>query len=73
MLEKLLEKSGRFIVTHRLWVVVIAVWVVLGIGMVVLAPSLTEVGVMDEASFLPANSGYQQAKEVLKERFPESL
>ena len=73
MLEKLLEKSGRFIVTHRLWVVVIAAWVVLGIGALVLAPSLTDVGVMDEASFLPEGSGYWQAKEALKAKFPDQV
>ena len=73
MFEKLLEKSSRFVVTRRLWVAVIAVWVILGIGMIALAPSLTEVGVMNEASFLPENSGYLQAKQVLKEKFPNQV
>jgi len=73
MLEKLLERSGRFIVTHRLWVAVIAVWVIAAAVMIAFAPSLTEVGVMDEASFLPDNSGYLQAKEVLKEKFPDQV
>ncbi len=72
-METLLNKIGHFVTTHRLWLAVIAVWFILAAGMLAFAPSLTEVGVMNEASFLPENSGYMQAKEILKEEFPDQV
>jgi len=73
MLEKFLERAGQWIIGRRLWVAVIAVWVLLAVGMALFAPSLTEVGVMNEALFLPQNSNYLRAKEILKEKFPSQV
>ncbi len=72
-METLLNKIGRLMTTHRLWLAVSAVWFILAAGMLAFAPSLTEVGVMNEASFLPENSGYLQAKEILREKFPDRV
>lgn len=72
-MEALLNKIGHLVTAHRLWLAVSAAWLLLAAGMLAFAPSLTEVGVMNEASFLPENSGYLQAKEILKEEFPDQV
>ncbi len=71
MYGKLLERVGRSIVRHRLWILVILFWVGLAAFMAATAPSLTKVGIMDESMFLPSKSGYLQAKEILREKFPD--
>ena len=73
MYEKLLERVGRLIVRYRLWIGVILFWIVVAGFMAVNAPSLTKVGVMDESMFLPSNSNYLRAKEILKEKFPDQV
>ncbi len=73
MYERLLERVGRVIVRYRLWIGVILFWVVLAAFMALNAPSLTKVGVMDEAMFLPSSSNYLQAKEILREKFPDQV
>ncbi len=73
MYEKLLERAGKVVVRYRLWIPVIVFWVALAAFMAVSAPSLTQVGVMDESLFLPNNSNYLQAKQILQEKFPDQV
>ncbi len=73
MYEKLLDRVGHIIVRYRLWIGVILFWIVVAVFMALNAPSLTKVGVMDESMFLPSTSDYLQAKEILKEKFPDQV
>jgi putative drug exporter of the RND superfamily len=51
------------------WVIV--VWVVVGVGLALAAPSLEDVGTQDTSAFLPASAPSQQADRLLAEAFPE--
>ncbi len=54
----------------RLRYLVIAIWVALAVGAMVLAPSLAVVGSADESSFLPKDAEAIQARTVLARAFP---
>jgi putative drug exporter of the RND superfamily len=49
---------------------VVGLWLLLAVGLTVVAPSLADVGVQDDADFLPADSPSQQADELLRRLFP---
>ncbi len=66
-----LESIGQFIVRSRLWVVLIGVWAVLSIVMVLFAPSLAEVGVTNEADFLPDGVDSVRTQQLLAAHFPD--
>jgi len=66
-----LEIIGQIIATSRLWVVFIGVWVALSIIMVLFAPSLAEVGVTNEADFLPDGVDSVLTQQQLAEHFPD--
>lgn len=65
-----LEIIGQTIATSRLWVVFIGVWAALSIIMVLFAPSLAEVGVTNEADFLPGDVDSVRTQQQLAEHFP---
>lgn len=50
---------------------VLAGWLLLAGALFLVAPSLTEVGVQDQSTFLPQGAQSQQAFALLDERFPE--
>lgn len=66
-----LEIIGQIITSSRLWVVSIGVWAALSIIMVLFAPSLSEVGVTNEADFLPDNVDSVRTEQLLAEHFPD--
>ena len=63
-------KIGNFSVKYRYWV--IGIWVLAALLMYFFAPSLSEVGKVNEASFLPADSDSLYARQLVKKYFPES-
>ncbi len=65
------EKIGGFAVKYKYWLV--AAWVVAAVLMFLFAPSLSEVGSVDESTFLPADSESLQARELIEEYFPQSV
>ncbi len=73
MYEKLLARVGRVVVRYKLWIPIILLWIALAAFMAVKAPPLTQVGIMDESLFLPSNSNYLQAKDVLQQKFPDQV
>ncbi len=73
MFERAIKKCVEVVQKYKLWIAVILIWVVGGLLMYFLAPSLSRVGEMNEASFLPENSQYMQAQEILKQKFPEQV
>lgn len=66
-----LEIIGQIIATSRLWVVFIGVWAALSIIMVLFAPSLAEVGVTNEADFLPGEVDSVRTQQQLAAHFPD--
>jgi RND superfamily putative drug exporter len=62
---------GRLVFRFRF--AVVAVWAVLAIGAVLFAPSLTRVGVSDEASLLPKNAESVEAQNLLAKAFPDQF
>lgn len=60
---------SRFAQRHARWVVL--VWVVLAGALLMVAPSLTKVGVQDQSAFLPQGAQSQQAAELLTRLFPQ--
>lgn len=66
-----LEIIGQTIATSRLWVVFIGIWAALSIIMVLFAPSLAEVGVTNEADFLPGDVDSVRTQQQLVEHFPD--
>ena len=50
---------------------VIAAWAAAAVGLFLVAPSLQEVGVQDQASFLPASAPSQQADALLARLYPD--
>jgi RND superfamily putative drug exporter len=64
------SKIGGFVVKHRLWIIL--VWIAVAVLMYLFAPSLSEVGTMSEAQFLPKDSESLRARELIEEYFPES-
>jgi putative drug exporter of the RND superfamily len=48
---------------------ILAVWIVAAVFFVIFAPSLSAVGVTDDAQFLPQNTESTQAEALLKDRF----
>ncbi len=65
------EKIGGFAVKFKFWLV--AAWIILAVLMFLFAPSLSEVGSIDESTFLPADSQSLQARELIAEYFPDSV
>ena len=63
------EKIGKLVVKNRWWI--IGFWLILAIVMVFKAPSLSQVGTIDEANFLPSNAESVKVKDVIKDKFPE--
>jgi putative drug exporter of the RND superfamily len=49
---------------------VVGAWVLLAIGLTVLAPSLAKVGVQDDTDFLPSDAPSQQADTLIHRLFP---
>ncbi|HMN11534.1 MAG TPA: MMPL family transporter [Bellilinea sp.] len=66
-----LKYIGQIIASSRLWVVFIGVWVALSIIMVLFAPSLADVGVTNEADFLPDDVDSVRTQQQLAEHFPD--
>ncbi len=64
------SKIGSFAVKFKF--LIIAVWVAAAVLMFLFAPSLSEVGTMNESDFLPGDSEALQASELMAEYFPES-
>lgn len=64
------EKIGGFVVKNRIWIII--GWILLALAMFIFAPSLSEVGTMKEATFLPSDSESLRARELIEEYFPES-
>jgi RND superfamily putative drug exporter len=62
------ERLGR--VVHRLRHVVVAAWLAAAVAAVVAAPSLTDVGSADPASFLPREAASLEAQAALERAFP---
>ncbi|GAC1323937.1 MAG: hypothetical protein NVSMB13_04580 [Mycobacteriales bacterium] len=60
---------SRFAQRHARWVVL--AWVLLAGALLVVAPSLTKVGVQDQSKFLPQGAQSQQALELLTRLFPQ--
>lgn len=73
MFESIVRKCCSALKRYKLWIVVIAIWIVGGLLMFFLAPSLSSVGEMNEASFLPKDSQYMQAQEILQQKFPDQV
>lgn len=66
-----LETIGQFIASSRLWVVAIGAWGILSLIMLLFAPSLAEVGVTNEADFLPDGVDSVRTQQLLAEHFPD--
>ena len=64
------EKLGNFVVKQRLWIILS--WVAVALLMYFLAPSLSEVGKMNESNFLPQDSESLRARELIAEYFPQN-
>lgn len=58
-------------VTRFPWLV-IAVWLVAGLGITVAAPRLTDITTNDQAAFLPASAESAQAAALARKAFPET-
>ena len=65
------SKIAKFIESFKVYIVLF--WLVLAAAMVVLAPSLSEVGVTDDSQFLPRNTESAQAQTLLQEKFSRSV
>ena len=63
------EKIGKFVVKYR--IVVLLFWLVAAIFIGIKAPSLSQVGTTDEATFLPLNTESVKVRDVIKDKFPE--
>jgi len=63
------EKIGKFVVKYR--VVVLLFWLVTALFMGIKAPSLSQVGTIDEATFLPSSTESVKVKDAIKDKFPE--
>jgi RND superfamily putative drug exporter len=61
---------GNFVVKYRIWI--IAVWVILAAVMLIFAPSLKEVGKLDNSAFLPEDTESGQGRELIRQYFPDS-
>lgn len=56
---------------QRRAVLVVAAWIGVAVALTILAPALSEVGVQDDASFLPATSPSVVADETLRAAYPD--
>jgi putative drug exporter of the RND superfamily len=63
------NKIGGFAVKYRLWIIIF--WALLALDMYFFAPSLSEVGTMNESNFLPRDSESLRARELISEYFPQ--
>lgn len=63
------EKIGKFVVKHR--IIVLLFWLVAVVVIGLKAPSLSQVGTTDDAAFLPSNIESVKVREVIKDKFPE--
>ncbi len=59
---------ARFVTKYRVYVVVF--WAVIAVGLFIVAPKLSEVGVTDDSQFLPQDTESSQAQALIKEKFP---
>jgi putative drug exporter of the RND superfamily len=62
------RQLGRIVLRFRF--VVVAAWVLLALGAVLIAPSLSDVGKSDEAGFLPKEAEAMVARTLVSENFP---
>jgi putative drug exporter of the RND superfamily len=63
---------GRLASAAQRWAVwCVGLWVLVAVALTVVAPSLEEVGVQDDADFLPADAPSQQADRLLRKLFPD--
>jgi putative drug exporter of the RND superfamily len=64
------ERLGRFVV-YNPWKVILA-WVIAAVGIVVFAPTLSDVTTGDQANFLPNSYESVKAQELAEEKFAQS-
>ncbi|BCB87801.1 hypothetical protein Psuf_051140 [Phytohabitans suffuscus] len=64
------ERLGRFVV-YNPWKVILA-WLVAAVGIVVFAPTLSDVTTGDQANFLPNSYESVQAQELAEEKFSQA-
>lgn len=64
------ERLGRFVV-YNPWKVILA-WVIAAAGIVVFAPTLSDVTTNDQANFLPSSYESVKAQELAEEKFAQS-
>ncbi len=63
-------RIGSFAVKYRIFIILF--WVLAAVLLFFLAPSLSQVGSMQESSFLPQDSQSLRARELISQYFPES-
>jgi RND superfamily putative drug exporter len=63
------NKLGNLVVKFKLWIIL--GWVLAAALLFFLAPSLSEVGTMNESNFLPADSESLRARELIAQYFPQ--
>jgi len=63
------EKIGKFVVKYR--IIVLLFWLVTVVFVGIKAPSLSQVGTIDEATFLPSSTESVKVKDAIKDKFPE--
>ena len=59
--------------TQKYKIPIIIVWLAVAAVLVILAPSLSKVGVTDDSQFLPRNTESIQAQEIIKSRFTNAV
>jgi RND superfamily putative drug exporter len=64
------ERLGRFVV-YNPWKVILA-WIIAAVGIVVFAPTLSDVTTGDQANFLPNSYESVKAQELAEEKFSQS-
>jgi RND superfamily putative drug exporter len=62
------KSLGNFVTKFRVWIIL--VWLAAAIVMYLFAPSLSEVGQMDNTAFLPSDSESSRAGELINQYFP---
>lgn len=63
------EKIGKFVVKYR--IIVLLFWLVTVVFVGIKAPSLSQVGTIDEATFLPSSTESVKVKDAIKDKFSE--
>jgi putative drug exporter of the RND superfamily len=59
--------------THRFKVLIILAWIVLAVVLLIVAPSLSKVGVTDDSQFLPRDTESIKAQNLIKTRFSSAV